>query len=436
MGDARRAAVAALMKQEQDGYANLVLAAALNRFDGAARDRAFLSALFYGTVERMGTIDWLLAKFCSRPLDKLDAAVRAILRTGVYQARWMDGVPVRAAVSESVALCRKMGKTSAAGMVNAVLRRAAEYDLSQETFPNELTRLCVQYSVSRPVAGLLLEKLPQQCEALLAASFQKPRVCVRVNALRTSPQALAEQLHALGIKTEAGPLPGSLFVSGPGDLTATDPFAAGLFHVQGLASQLACAALAPKPGETVLDLCAAPGGKSATLAQYMENRGQLKSFDAAANRVPLIRRQWERLGITCGTAQTGDASLFDERLTGADAVLCDVPCSGLGTLAKKPDVRYKTLAGLPQLVALQRAILENGARYVKPGGRLVYSTCTLNPDENSGVVSDFLRRHSDFRLRDVPRVPQAVYNGDKTITLYPFCPETDGFFIASMERVW
>ena len=424
------------MKQEQNGYANLVLAAALERFAGSPRDRAFFAALFYGTVERMGTIDWILTRFCSRPLGKLDAAVRAILRAGVYQARWMDGVPVRAAVSESVALCRGMGKTSAAGMVNAVLRRAAEYDLSQETFPDEAARLCVQYSVSRPVAELLLEKLPRQCEALLAASFQKPRVCVRVNTLRTDPQALARRFAALGAKTQAGPLPGSLFVDNAGDLTATDLFRAGLFHVQGLASQLACAALAPKPGETVLDLCAAPGGKSATLAQYMENKGRLKSFDAAENRVPLIRRQWERLGITCGTAQAGDASVFDENLAWADAVLCDVPCSGLGTLAKKPDVRYKTLEGLPQLVALQRAILENGAGYVRPGGRLVYSTCTLNPDENSGVVTDFLRAHPGFRLRDVPPVPQAVYNDDKTVTLYPFCPETDGFFIASMERVW
>lgn len=436
MCDARRAAVAALMKQEQDGYANLVLAAALDRFEGPARDRAFLSALFYGTVERMGTIDWLLKKFCSRPLDRLDAAVRAILRAGVYQARWMDGVPVRAAVSESVALCRKMGKTSAAGLVNAILRRAAEYDLSQEVFPDEVSRLCVQYSVSRPIAELLMEKLPQQCEALLAASFQRPRGCVRVNALRTDPQALAERFSALGAKTEAGPLPGSLFVSYPGDLTATDLFAAGLFHVQGLASQLACAALAPRPGETVLDLCAAPGGKSATLAQYMKDEGRLGSFDAAANRVPLIERQFARLGVTCGTAQAGDASVFDERLAGADAVLCDVPCSGLGTLAKKPDVRYKTLEGLGELEALQRAILDNGARYVKAGGRLVYSTCTLNPDENSGVVTDFLRRHPEFRLREVPRIPQAFYNDDKTVTLYPFCPETDGFFIASMERVW
>lgn len=436
MSDARRAVVAALMKQEQNGYANLVLAAALEHFSGPARDRAFITAAFYGTVERLATIDWLLGKFCSRPLAKLDAAVRAILRTGLYQARWMDGVPVRAAVSESVALCRRMGKTSAAGMVNAVLRKAAEYDLQKAAFPDELTRLCVQYSVSPQVAALLREKLPEQCEAILAASFQKPRVCVRANTLRTSAPELAEALEQLGAKTQPGPLPGSLFVEYRGDLTATPLFAAGAFHVQGLASQLACAALAPKPGEKVLDLCAAPGGKSATLAQYMNNEGTLASFDAAQNRVPLIERQFARLGITCAKAGTADAAVFAEALTDMDAVLCDVPCSGLGTLAKKPDVRYKTLDGLAELTALQHAILKTGARYVKPGGRLVYSTCTLNPDENGAVVRAFLNEQENFRLREVPRIPQAVYNDDKTVTLYPFCPETDGFFIASMERVW
>ena len=185
MENPRRAAVAALIKQEQDGYANLVLRHALDGFTGTARDRAFLSAVFYGTVERMVTLDHILQKFLQKPLVKLDAAVRAILRSGLYQARYLKSVPVRAAISESVTLTRQMGKSSAAGLVNAVLRRAAAYDLTAEHYSNETERLCVEYSVSPQIAGLLQTRCPDQCEDILKASFTPPPLCVRVNPLQT-----------------------------------------------------------------------------------------------------------------------------------------------------------------------------------------------------------------------------------------------------------
>lgn len=435
MDDPRRAAVAALMKQERDGYANLVLRHALDSFDGGARERAFFSAVFYGTVERMVTLDWLLQKFLKKPLAKLDAPVRAILRSGLYQARYMDSVPVHAAVNESVALTRRVGKASAAGMVNAVLRRAAQIDLSGERFPDETTRLSVAYSVSPQLARLLWEKCPARCEEILQASFVQPPLCVRANTLQTDLSALEAAFAGEGISTRRGSVPDSLYLSYQGDIATHPLFQRGAFHVQGEASQLACAALCPKPGDTVLDLCAAPGGKSATLAQYMQNKGTLLACDAAQNRLPLVDQAWKRLGVICGETRQNDASVYSADIPMADAVLCDVPCSGLGVLAKKPDIRLKTLEGLPELVRLQRAILETASRYVKSGGRLVYSTCTLNPDENAGVVRAFLAAHSEFCPHDVDIVLPGATKDDNFLTLYPQDTGTDGFFIALLERL-
>ena len=230
-------------------------------------------------------------------------------------------------------------------------------------------------------------------------------------------------------------LPGCFLVSGTGNLEALPLFQSGAVYVQDPAAKLAALASGAAPGMRVLDCCAAPGGKSATLAQYMENKGTLVSCDAAQNRLTLVGGALERLGVACGRVLHNDAAVYNEAFAGADAVLCDVPCSGLGVLAKKPDIRQKTLDGLDGLVRLQRAILETAARYVRPGGRLVYSTCTLNPDENAGIVRPFLKEHPEFRTRSVECVLPGTTKDDDFLTLYPFRTGTDGFFIASLERL-
>ena len=431
MDKVRYAAINALLRQEQGGYSNLVLQNVLEknpRF--SAREKAFLSAVFYGVVERQFTIDFLLQKCLNRPLRKLDAVVRAILRAGLYQIRWMDGVPIHAAVNESVSLTKGMRKTSAAGLVNAVLRRASEIDLEKETFSDPIQRLSVVYSVSPEIAALFLEKLPDRCEEILRASFSHPDLCIRVNSLKTSPEILRKYFQEKGISVREGRVPGCFYVDFHGDLAADEAFQRGMFHVQGEASQIACAALSPRPGEKVLDLCAAPGGKSVTLAQYMENRGQLCARDATENRLSLIEEAFRRCGVTCGQVRCADAAVFDEKLCDADAVLCDVPCSGLGILSKKPDIRCKDLKGLPELLRIQREILCTAAKYVKPGGRLVYSTCTLNPDENEKTVQAFLRENSEFYVK---KVPYSKENSGMT-TFYPYEQEADGFFVACLER--
>lgn len=433
MKDARSVAAEALMRQEKNGYANLVLKSVLAQWKASAQEKALAAAVFYGTVERMATIDWILQQFLAKPLERADPSVRAVLRSGLYQGRWMDSVPVHTAVDESVKLCKRMGKGSAAGLVNAVLRKAVVYDMQQAVFPGEAQRLAVTYSVSRPMAEFLLQKLPEDAEAFLRASFEKPEFCVRVNPLKTDTETLQNVFQEQGMACRKGQVEGALLVDWRGSLTECEAFRQGWFHVQGQSSQLACAALDAGPHQKVVDLCAAPGGKSALLAQNMNNTGKLFCRDVSESRTKLIEETLERLGVTNAQVKAADAAVWDEALADADRVLCDVPCSGLGTLAKKPDVRYKSLEGMDELIAVQKKILETGARYVKPGGILVYSTCTVNPDENQHVVADFLSRHSDFELQmfDVPQWARRTPQG---VLVCPPCRQADGFFIAKLQK--
>lgn len=436
MMNPRRTAVTALLKQEKNGYSNLVLKSALEKFDGTQRDAAFVSTIFYGTVERQITLDYMLSKCLTKPLNKLDPEIRAILRSGLYQAKYLDSVPAPSAIDESVKLTRKMGKTSAAGMVNAVLRKACSFEISEGDFADKTEFISVKYSVSQPIARLFMSTSPQEYENILSAAFTKPRVCVRVNTLVTTAEKLTGTLEHAGATVTAGSVKNSLYVSVKGDITALKPFKDGCFHVQGESSQLACLALSPKAGEKVLDLCAAPGGKSATLAQYMDNKGELFSCDRAENRLSLIKSLFDRCRVHCGQISQNDAAVYNREFENADCVLCDVPCSGLGVMAKKPDIRLNTLDELPQLIALQKRILETSSRYVKKGGRLVYSTCTLNPDENENNVLDFLSKHSDFKAVKAPNLPNGDVINEKFTVLNPFYTKTDGFFIAYLERLW
>ncbi len=436
MMNPRRTAVTALIKQEKNGYSNLVLKSALEKFDGTARDAAFVSAVFYGTVERQITLDYILSKCLSKPLAKLDPEIRAILRSGLYQAKYLDSVPVPSAIDESVKLARKMGKTSAAGMVNAVLRKACAIEPEETEFADKTEFISVKYSVSYNIAELLMRAFPSEYENILSAASVKPRVCIRVNTLVTTADKLTATLEHAGAEVTAGSVKNSLYISVKGDVTALKAFKDGCFHVQGESSQLACLALSPKSGEKVLDLCAAPGGKSTTLAQYMGNNGALYSSDRAENRLSLIESLFTRCRIKCGKIMQNDAAVFNREFENADCVLCDVPCSGLGVMAKKPDIRLNTLEELPQLIKLQRKILETSSRYVKKGGRLVYSTCTLNPDENENIVMDFLSKHTDFKAVKAPCLTSNDTIREKFTLLNPFYTKTDGFFIAYLERLW
>ena len=332
------------MRQEQNGYANLVLDSELKACKPplSPRDAAFASGIFYTVLERRSLLDWMLAQFSKRPLEKLDAPVRAILRAGLAQAKFMD-VPLPAAVNESVKLAKAFGKTSAAGMVNAMLRRTAALDPKPEHWPDLEERLRTYYCLSQPIAALFAAQYPQDAEAMAAAFYQRRPTAIRVNPLRTTDEALTQTLQQEGHTVTAGPWPHCLLVMFNGNPAASKAFHAGQFHVQGLASQFAALCCDARPGMRVLDLCAAPGGKSLTIAEQMQNRGELFSGEAMTGRVKLLKQAFDRCGIERAKPYHGDATILNPAfgLGSFDRVLCDVPCSGLGVIGKKPDIREK-----------------------------------------------------------------------------------------------
>ena len=424
------------MHQERDGYSNLVLDAELKKCNPplSRRDAAFAASIFYTTLERQRLLDCCLDRFTRKPVAKLDAPIRAILRAGLAQAKFLD-VPLPAAVNESVKLAKAFGKTSAAGMVNAVLRRAAAFDEATLTFAEPVERLAVQYSLSDAVAALLYRDYGEEAFAIAEAFYRRGDTFIRVNTLKTGDEALADTLRAEGCEVRPGPWEHCLSVRFPASPAATKAFARGLFHVQGLASQFAAGCVDALPGQRVLDLCAAPGGKSLTLAEAMQNEGSLVSADAVKSRLPLIEQAFARCGVICGSVRAGDASRFDKTLGTFDRVLCDVPCSGIGVIGKKPDIRFKTLENLSSLVTLQQKILQNAARYLAQNGRLVYSTCTINVNENEDQVRAFCENHPEFHVVAPQTVPEGAVAGKWGTLFLPHKTASDGFFTAILERV-
>lgn len=434
MDRARYAAAAAIARLHRGGYANLTANTLWDAFDLDAQQKAFAGALFYTAAERLVTLDALLAPFLKQPVEKLDVEIRAVLETGLCQMLYMN-VPPRAAVHEAVQLARAFKKTSAAGLVNAVLRKAQSAQVEELQFGSEAERVSVLYSVSLAVAGAVMRALPESYEAFLAKAFEKPELCLRVNTLRTSDEELAGELRQEGAAVRAGQLEGCLYADMPGGVAHSGLFRQGMYHVQGEASQFACACVGAKPGAKVLDLCAAPGGKTATLAQQMRGGQGLVARDVRENRLPLIEQNLARLGIEGVRVQLGGAALYDKALEGQRRVLCDVPCSGLGVLAKKTDIRYATGENFETLPGLQLAILETAARYVAPGGRLVYSTCTVRQQENGDVVRNFLRGNPGFALIKPGCAPKGAVFDEEMVTILPHLTGLDGFFVATLERL-
>ena len=413
------------------GYSNIALDRALRDSDLDARQKSRVSALYYGVLERLPELDYVLSLYSKKTPEKLDSTVRNLLRCGLYQLAHMH-IPDNAAVNDCVTAAKKLRFTSASGFVNAVLRSFVR-DGKQIPAPKN-PALCQQVQYCAP--GWLIEKLSteygeQIMDALLSDALGRPPVTLRRNPLAGDEAAF---LHAMGqIPLERHPLLPDCYTVQSGDVTGTEAFAKGMFHVQDLASQLCCRALEPRPGDTVLDLCAAPGGKSFTLAQLMENRGTLLSFDLHPNRVKLIAQGAKRLHLQCVKALEGDASVHNPALPMADRVLCDVPCSGLGVIRRKPEIKYKDPAAFGGLPPVQAKILENGSRYVKPGGYLVYSTCTLSRAENDAVVDGFLQQHPEFE--GVPFLESlGAPFGNRKVTLDPGCFGSDGFFMAKLKR--
>ena len=421
--------------RKQDGWSNGVLKDYIVRDQLDRRDAALASRLCYGVLQNRGRLDFYLKQLLTGRVKDLHPAVRDILHLGLYQLYERDKIPASAAVNESVALAKKYCKKQrfAPGLVNAVLRSAVRTKGALE----EPVTLEDRYSHPKALIDLLRENVGEErLEPMLAANNAQPATAVQVNTLRTTAEALTESLARQDV--EARPhlwMPDCLVLSGTGNLEKLPAFQAGLFYVQDPAAKLSVLCARIPDGAKVLDCCAAPCGKSFAAAIAMEGRGSILSCDIHAHKTALIQKGARRLSFTNIMAKQQDATVLNpEWKETMDVVLADVPCSGYGIIRKKPDIRYKDPASMRELPALQLQILQNQAAYVKPGGTLLYSTCTLLRRENEDVVNAFLQQRPDFRLEPLELPEIFPENTDGMLTLVPGEYDTDGFFIARLRR--
>ena len=397
------------------------------------RDAALATRLCYGVLQNRGKLDFYLKQLLKGRLKDLHPATRDILHLGLYQLLEMDRIPDSAAVNEAVSLAKKYGKQQ--GLVNAVLRNAVR---SRESLVEPVS-YADRFSHPEELISLLKANVPKgTLEGILKADNAAPETVVQVNLTRVTSRDLLDRLAGEGV--EARPhswMEDCLVLSATGNLEKLPSFMEGLFYVQDPASRLSvrCARLPKEGGIRLLDCCSAPGGKSFAAAIAMGGRGQIRSCDIHPHKIALIENGARRLGLTNIRAGVQDASVFNPEWEDAfDVVLADVPCSGLGIIRKKPDIRYRNLKETEALPALQSAILSNQASYVKKGGVLMYSTCTILKRENEQVVEAFLEAHPDFSTEPLCLPEVFPKNENGMLTLLPGQYDTDGFFICRLRR--
>lgn len=435
---ARYAAYKLIEKVETGGYSNIALGGMFSKSDSLSdRDKAFAARLFYGVTERKLTLEHIIGAYVSKPLQKLDRQVRITLMMGVYQIMYMDNVPDSAAVNESVSLVKKLGKASASGMVNAVLRSIIR---DGKKIPpvkgDKYDKMAVEYSCPAELIRRICEGYGEEnAVSLLEASLLPSVTVLRTNVLKTTSEALIASLKSRGISAKAsGFEENAVICDDLRDVERDHDFIAGNYHVQDYSSQLCCKAVSPRKGETVIDICAAPGGKTFTMAETMGDEGRIFACELHEKRTGLIVKGAERLGISCIEAVTNDARVYNEKLPVADRVLCDVPCSGYGVIRGKPEIRYKPLSEAQRLPEIQLDILRTACRYVKDGGLLVYSTCTVNIEENERVIEKFLAENSDFHGEEFPEDMGDFFRGKFMTAIFSKQFGGDGFFICRMRK--
>ena len=402
MDNNRRAAYRVLYTMEkEDAYSNLELNKVIEKHNPDSP--GFVRELVYGVTENKIYIDYILNQFITKGVRSTDSKVLTLLRMAVYQIEFMDSVPEYAAINESVNLAKKVAR-GRDKFVNGVLRNYLRKRESIE-FPSKEKNIeeyfHVKYSVDPSIVKLWISQMgPSKTEKMLAWGNTRPSLMIRVNTLKISKESLKKILMEKGFQVFDSELSSrTLIIKGP-DVLATEEYREGYFSVQDVTSTVTAELLEPEPGNLVLDMCSAPGGKALCLAEIMENRGRILAFDIYEHKLRLIENNAKRLGIKIISTDMRDSSVpFEEGEEFADRVLCDVPCTGLGMIRQKPEIKFKKIDdGGKEISNLQLKILENGASRLKKGGRLVYSTCTLNYNENHGVVKKFLEKNQDFVL--------------------------------------
>ncbi len=426
---AREIALLSLCRYEREGkYSNLEADAAIKKFGLEGAEKKLYTKLLYGTIEKKLTLDHIISKLSAKKLEDMSVQMKNILRMSIYQMRYLDKIPDNAAVYEGVELTKKFEKPAAAPFTNAILRRyTAERDRIKMPDKKEgiIKYLSINYSVGTDVAKALVDSLGEyEAEKMLSyISECEHYITLRVNTLSTTVEQMCSELEKNGVKCQrCKASPFGINILSYVDIPTLTALTDGKAFVEDEASQIAVNALRCKKGSVLIDVCAAPGGKTVSAAIEMENEGKIYAFDLHENKLKLINKAAEKMGITVIETSKRDGKCSSETLHGtADFVICDVPCSNLGVIGKKPEIRYKELSDIDALVNTQYAIFTESAGYVKSGGRMLYSTCTIDKRENGDNVRRFLNEHSDFSL-------------ELEKTLVPHRDNCDGFYIAVLTK--
>ena len=416
---AREAALKALYEIEYNGaYSNMAVKNTLKNNDMSERDKALFTALVYGVSDKKITLDYYISKFSKIKLKKISKYILLILRMGVFQLVFTDKIPQSAAVNESVKLAKRYGHGASAGFVNGVLRNVSK--CGEIEYPKEKDEyLSVKYSFPLWMCRKWTEEFGFEFTENMMRSFGESKpIILRANTLKTTNEELVKKLSDLGINAE---IKDGAVVTGGFDIEKNTLYKEGSFTPQDTAAMKTAEILAPEPGGTVIDMCAAPGGKTTHIAEIMKNSGRILAFDIYNHKTELVKKNAERLGIDIIKTDVRDAAEFDKSLSGAaDCILCDVPCSGLGIIGRKPDIKQNEDRS-PELCKIQAKILENACIYLKEGGVIVYSTCTVEKAENEGITGAFLEKHGNF---------EKLYEK----TFYPHTDGPDGFYICKMRK--
>lgn len=442
MSNSRNLAFKILLKTEQDNaYSNLALNNAIKENNLSKLDASFVSALVYGVIERKLTLDYIIKQYSKIPLRKIELKTKIILRMGILQLLFMDKIPESAAVNESVILAKSQRLQKSSGFVNGILRNITraevKYNLPDKS--NKVYYLSIKYSCPQDLIKLWINSYGENNTVKLLDNLNgRPKISARVNTLKISREELISELQKENvIASVCNICDNAIYLEKTGSIENLSSYKKGLFHIEDISSQICVDILNAQPHDTVLDVCSAPGGKAFTIAEKMGDRGKIFACDMYEHKLKLITAGAYRLHINSIKTILRDASLDDVKLPLADKVLCDVPCSGLGVLSRKPEIRYKSDLIDNNLPQLQYEILCKSASLLANGGVLVYSTCTLNPKENNENIRRFLEEHKDYSPMEI-KLPDGIKRAfdeqPNELTLMPHTVGTDGFFVSAVRK--
>lgn len=419
-----------------NSYSNLVLKDAFKGKEINQKEIALVTRIFYGVVERKLTLDYIISQYSNKEFDKLDKEVVIILEIALYQLKYMDSIHDNVVVNESVSFVKSKKKTSACGFVNAVLRNYIRDGKVIKTSNDKSFDISIEYSCSQELINMWLQQYSEdQVLSFLNESLSDSNIYIRVNTLKITSSGLIKAFNEIGISAEqSNILENALLIKNTGSIESCDLYKKGYFHVQDISSQLCCKALDVKEDQRILDICSAPGGKTFTIAELTGNKADITSCDLHKKRVSLIEQGCDRLGINCVTAIENDAKKFNDSIGYFDRILCDVPCSGFGVIRSKPEIKYKKLAEIDNLPQVQYDILCTASRYLNVGGELIYSTCTINKNENDNVIDKFLNNNKNFEKVNILS-DLGDHFGDYKVTLFPSYFNSDGFFISKIRKL-